>query len=326
MSATARRLSVAIETFPIDGTFTISRGAKREAVVVVAAITDGRHTGRGECTPYARYGETVEGVAAAISSYRGPLDRTALQTAMKAGAARNAIDCALWDIDAKAAGKPIHDLAGLPAPMPLVTAYTLSLASPDEMAAKARAAADKPLLKIKLGGSGDVGRLNAIRAARPDARIIVDANEGWTEENLTEMMRAAHAAGVELIEQPLPAGQDGALANRERLVPVCADESLHTRADLARLATLYDAVNIKLDKTGGLTEALLLRDEALKHGLKIMVGCMVATSLAMAPAILVAQGAGWCDLDGPLLLARDRTPALRYDGATLHPPSRDLWG
>lgn len=326
MPDTKRHLTATVETFPIEGTFTISRGAKREAVVVVASISDGRHTGRGECTPYARYGETVDGVAEAIRSYRGPLDRTALQAAVKPGAARNAIDCALWDLEAKSSGKRIHGLAGLPAPAPLTTAFTLSLGAPDEMAAKARAAADKPLLKIKLGGADDVSRLNAIRAARPDARIIVDANEGWTGETLPSMMRAAHSAGVELIEQPLPAGRDGALANRERLVPVCADESLHTRADLARLATLYDAVNIKLDKTGGLTEALLLRDEAIAHGLKIMVGCMVATSLAMAPAILVAQGASWCDLDGPLLLARDRSPALRYDGATLYPPSPELWG
>ncbi len=326
MPPASRHLSVAIESFPIDGTFTISRGAKREAVVVVATVTDGTHTGRGECTPYARYGETVDGVADLIRSYAGPLDRTHLQSAMKAGAARNAIDCALWDLEAKASGKRASDLAGLAPLAPLTTAFTLSLAAPEEMAAKAKAAADKPLLKIKLGGADDVTRLNAIRGARPDARIIVDANEGWTEANLPAMMHAAHAARVELVEQPLPAGSDGALASRERLVPVCADESLHTRADIAHLAALYDAVNIKLDKTGGLTEALLLREAARAHGLKIMVGCMVATSLAMAPAILIAQGAEWADLDGPLLLARDRTPSLHYDGATLHPPAPELWG
>ncbi len=319
-------VTYAVERYPIDGTFTISRGAKREAVVVVATISDGHHTGRGECTPYARYGETIDSAIATIDAARPEIALSTSAAAMPAGAARNAIDCALWDLNAKRSDRSVASLLLLTAPRPLVTAYTLSLDTPDAMAAKAALAADKPLLKLKLGGPDDVAHLTAVRGARPDARIIVDANEGWSVEAIAPLIQACHAARVELIEQPLPAGQDAALAARPRLVPICADESLHTRADLPRLATLYDAINIKLDKAGGLTEALALRDGARQLGLRIMVGCMVATSLAMAPAVLVAQGADWVDLDGPLLLARDRSPALRYDGAVLQPPTAALWG
>jgi L-alanine-DL-glutamate epimerase-like enolase superfamily enzyme len=319
-------LTVAIEVYPIEGTFTISRGSKREAIVVVATITDGHFTGRGEATPYARYGETVEAVADQIRAAAHLLDRDRLSQSMPAGAARNAIDCALWDFEAKRTNRTVAELAGLSALHPITTAYTLSLASADEMATRAKAASDKPLLKLKLGGPDDVARLRAVRQARLDARIIVDANESWTVEMLIPMLRAAAEAGVELIEQPLPTGQDDALASIDRIVPICADESLHTRADLPRLARCYDAVNIKLDKSGGLTEALTLRKAAETAGLKIMIGCMVATSLAMAPAVLLAQGAAWADLDGPLLLANDRAPGLTYSGATLHPPTPDVWG
>jgi L-alanine-DL-glutamate epimerase-like enolase superfamily enzyme len=323
-------LSVQIERWPIAGVFTIARGSRTEAVVVVAELSDGVHTGRGECVPYPRYEETPESVAAAITAMRGPLadglDRTMLQSAMPAGAARNALDCAFWDLEAKRAGKPAHVLAGLYAPRPLTTAYTISLAAPEVMAEAAATAAARPLLKIKLGSDGDAARLRAVRTAAPQAELIVDANEGWRAENLAENFAACAEAGVVLIEQPLPAKDDGALASVARPVPVCADESVHDRASLAALAGKYDMINIKLDKTGGLTEALLLADAAREHGLAVMVGCMVSTSLSIAPAILVAQAARIVDLDGPLLLAKDRPHGLRYDGSTVYPASPALWG
>ncbi len=329
MSVTLK-IQAAVETWPIAGTFTISRGAKREAAVVVAEASDGTHVGRGECCPYARYGETVEGVRETIASVRELRSRAELLQRMPAGAARNALDCALWDWEAKRTGRRAATLAGLPAPRPVTTAYTISLGAPEEMAAKAAAARATPLLKLKLGGAaengGDAERMRRVRAACPGTRLVADANEGWTPEALPELMAVAAETGLELIEQPLPAQADEALAAIERRVPVCADESLHTRADLARLAGLYDAVNIKLDKAGGLTEALALAAAARAAGLRIMVGCMVATSLAMAPALLLAQDADWVDLDGPLLLARDRHPGLVYDGAVVHPPQPALWG
>jgi L-alanine-DL-glutamate epimerase-like enolase superfamily enzyme len=322
----ALRINVTVEAWPIAGTFTISRGAKREATVVLATVSDGRLAGRGECVPYARYGETVDSVRGAIEALRPVTDRGSLQQAMPAGAARNALDCALWDLEAKRRGMSAAALAGLPPPAPLVTAYTISLGDAGAMTQAAMAARDKPLLKIKLGGRGDAERIRAVRAARPDARLIADANEAWTPELLPVLMAVAAECGFEAIEQPLPAGQDDALARIERRVPVCADESVHTSADLATLAGRYDAVNVKLDKAGGLTEALALAADARAAGFRIMVGCMVSTSLAMAPAMLLAQGADWVDLDGPLLLARDRQPGLVYEGALVHPPEPRLWG
>ncbi|MFS8038092.1 N-acetyl-D-Glu racemase DgcA [Xanthobacter sp. AM11] len=323
-------LTLSIERFPIAGTFTIARGSKTEAVVVEARITAGGVTGRGECVPYARYGETVEGVAAAIAALApeiaAGLTRAQLQERLPAGAARNALDCAFWDLEAKRSGVPAAVQAGVAPLRPLTTAFTLSLDTPDAMARRAAEAQGRPLLKLKLGAPGDVQRLAAIRAAAPAARLIVDANEGWDADQLPALLSACAAAGVELVEQPLPAGQDGALARIQRLVPVCADESVHDRAGLAALRDRYDAVNIKLDKAGGLTEALALAGAAQRAGFSIMVGCMLASSLAMAPALLVAQRAQVVDLDGPLLLARDRTPALRYDGAIVYPPAPDLWG
>ena len=324
------KLSVAIERWPIAGAFAISRGPKTEAVVVVAALDDGRHAGRGECVPYARYGETPEGVAAALQAMtpalaRG-LTRAGLQRALPPGAARNALDCAFWDIEAKRAGRPVHELAGLPPPRPLVTAYTISLGSPEEMAQAAERQAGRALLKIKLGAPGDLARLAAVRRAAPQAELIADANEGWTPANLAENLSACAAAGVTLVEQPLPAGGDDALAGMQRPIPVCADESAHDRASLAALTGKYDAVNIKLDKTGGLTEALAVADEAKRLGFSIMAGCMVATSLAMAPAMVLAQAARVVDLDGPLLLARDRPQGLKYDGSRVFPAAAGLWG
>lgn len=322
-------LHVRIERLPIAGTFTISRGSKTEAVVVVAEIREGEHMGRGECVPYARYGETPEGVAQMLHDLAPDiakgLDRLALQHRLPAGAARNALDCAFWDLEAKRSGIPAWQAAGIPPLRPLVTAYTLSLDTPEAMAAAARAA-NRPLLKLKLGGTDDAARLRAIRAAAPDARLIIDANEGWSPETLAENLAACAAVGVALIEQPLPAGADEMLRNLPRSVPLCADESVHDRASLAGLVGKYDAVNIKLDKAGGLTEALAMAAEARAHGFSLMVGCMLASSLAMAPALLVAQSAEVVDLDGPLLLARDREDGLLYEGSTVFPPAPKLWG
>jgi len=325
-----RRLKVAAETWPIAGGFTISRGAKHEAVVVVATIEAGANRGRGECVPYPRYGESVESVVGAIEALapeiEGGLDRDRLLNVLPSGAARNALDCALWDLEAKSRGVSVAALAGIGSLEPALTAFTISLASPEEMARKAREARHHPLLKLKLGGDGDEARLEAVREALPDARLIADANEAWSEINLEQMLEAAARARVELIEQPLPAGCDAMLYRIARIVPVCADESVHDRASLAKIACRYDAVNIKLDKTGGLTEALATMTEARALGLKIMVGCMVATSLAMAPALILAQGADFVDLDGPLLLARDRVPGLTYTAGEVFPPAPALWG
>jgi L-alanine-DL-glutamate epimerase-like enolase superfamily enzyme len=326
----ALSLRVTIERWPTAGAFTISRGSKSEAAVVVAELSDGTHNGRGECVPYPRYGETVERVAAQIESLRDALvhglDRIALQTAQRAGAARNALDCAFWDLEAKRSGKRVHALAGLATPQPLTTAYTISLGTPERMAEAARVASALPLLKVKLGADGDRARIAAVREAAPRARLIVDANEGWSANTLACNIAACAAAGVTLIEQPLPADHDEALTERPHVIPICADESAHDRASLSSLRNKYDAINIKLDKTGGLTEALALAQTAQREGLQIMVGCMVSTSLAIAPAILVAQGANVVDLDGPLLLARDRPHGLRYEGSIVYPSDPALWG
>lgn len=323
-------LDVTCEAFPIAGAFTISRGTKREAVVVVAHVGADGHVGRGECVPYGRYGETVDGVAAAIRACgaAGPLARDRIRSTLPAGAARNALDCALIDLEARRTGTTAAALLGVaPVGEPRLTCYTLSLEKPEAMARAAAAAADKPLLKLKLGGGmADAERLIAVRRARPDARLVADANEAWREADLAALLAAAKAAGLELIEQPLPAGADGALARIERIVPICADESAHTAGDIAQLADRYDAVNIKLDKAGGPSAALVMAEAARRAGLRVMVGCMVATSLAMAPAWLLAGYADWLDLDGPLLLARDREPAILYAGGMMQPPPLGLWG
>jgi len=323
-------LSLAVERWPIAGAFAISRGAKTEAVVVVVELHDGAARGRGECVPYARYGESVEDVMAAIEAMRprliAGLDRGGLQQAMPAGAARNGLDCAFWDLAAKRENRPVHELAGLAAPHAVTTAYTISLAAPQDMARAAERAADRALLKVKLGAPGDADRIAAVRKAAPKAALIVDANEGWDEAELAASLAACAEAGVVLVEQPLPEGRDRALAGLQRPIPVCADESAHGLASLPALAGKYDAVNIKLDKAGGLTEALQMLDAAERMGLAIMAGCMVATSLAMAPAVLVAQAARFVDLDGPLLLAKDREHGLRYADSLVYPPKPALWG
>ena len=319
-----------IEQWPIAGSFTISRGAKTEAVVVVTEITREGHVGRGECVPYARYGETPKTTLATIQALQqrvsAGLDRHVLQSMLPAGAARNALDCALVDLEAKTLGRRAWELFGKPAPHACTTAYTISLGSPEAMAEATAKAAHRPLLKIKLGGEGDAERIAAVRKAAAESELIVDANEAWTPNNLERNLAACADAGVTLIEQPLPAGHDDALAHIRRRVAVCADESVHARDSLAALRDRYDAVNIKLDKTGGLTEAMAMADAAQALGFEVMVGCMVATSLAMAPAMLVAQQARYVDLDGPLLLARDRDDGLRYDGSTVYPPDAALWG
>jgi L-alanine-DL-glutamate epimerase-like enolase superfamily enzyme len=331
-------VTLAVERWPIAGSFAISRGAKTQAVVVVAELNHGKAPnlarGRGECVPYARYGESVESVIAAIEAIRpqlaAGLDRVGLQQAMPPGAARNALDCAFWDLEAKQTGRPVHALAGLPAPRALTTALTISLAAPAAMAAAAAKVRERALLKIKLGGNNDHGgdpeRIAAVRAAAPGTTLIVDANEGWNESNLAGNLAACAKAGVVLVEQPLPEAQDGALAGIKRPIPVCADESAHDRSSLAALAGKYDAVNIKLDKAGGLTEALAMVADAERAGFTIMAGSMVATSLAVAPAVLMAQTARFVDLDGPLLLAKDRDGGLRYVDSLVYPPEPALWG
>ena len=325
-----QHLTVSRESWPLAAVFTIARGSKTAAEVVTVTLEQDGAVGRGECVPYARYGETVEGVIAELEAARaailGNRDRAAVPALVKASAARNALDCALWDLEAKRRGRAVWQLAGLPQPLPLVTAYTLSLADPAAMGEAAAAAAGRPLLKLKLGGRGDRERLAAVRRSAPAARLIVDANEGWAETELPAMFAACAEFGVELIEQPLPAGRDAALAEIERPVPVCADESIHVAADVAELAGRYDAINIKLDKTGGLTGALALADAAAARNMRLMVGCMVATSLSMAPGFLVAQRADYVDLDGPLLLRRDRVPGIRFDGSVMSPPPPELWG
>lgn len=318
------------EVFPIRGVFRISRGARTESRVVVAELRDGDVVGRGECMPYARYDETVESVLGEIESVRdavaGGADRDALQELLPPGAARNAVDCAFWDLEAKRANERAWSLAGVDAPAGVVTAYTLSLDAPDAMGAAAAAAKDRPLLKIKLAGEGDLERVAAIRENAPDATLIVDANEGWTPEMVEPFSAKLAELGVAMIEQPLPAADDAALADVAHPAPLCADESAHTSADIDRLAGRYDVVNIKLDKTGGLTEALKFRQAIRAAGMDVMVGCMIGTSLAMAPAMLVAAGARFVDLDGPLLLAEDRTPGLCYTGSQIAPPASALWG
>jgi L-alanine-DL-glutamate epimerase-like enolase superfamily enzyme len=325
-----RHLDIQMNSFPISGTFAISRGNKTTAEVVTCTIVENGHSGHGECVPYGRYGESMESVVAEIKAIRpaikAGLKRSDLIAAMKPGAARNAVDCALWDLEAKSTGICVASRLGIAKPKPLTTAYTISLSEPEEMAAKTRAQAHRPLLKVKVGTGDDESRIRAVRAAAPNAMIILDANEGWPEEVLVHHLQIAAEAGVALVEQPLPAGKDAMLAAIRRPMLVCADESVHHSGDLAALRDRYDAINIKLDKTGGLTEALAMKHEAQRLGFQIMIGCMVGSSLAMAPAVLLAQDAEFVDLDGPLLLARDRDPALRYEASLVFPPTAALWG
>jgi L-alanine-DL-glutamate epimerase-like enolase superfamily enzyme len=316
--------------WPMRGTFRISRGARTETPTVIAEVEEDGAIGKAECVPYPRYGESSDSVLAEIESVRpaieGGMSIAALQDAVPAGAARNALDCALWDLAAKQGGKRAWEVAGIEPPPPVLSAMTLSLDTPENMAAAARASAHLPLLKLKVTGGGDLQRVTAVRGGAPDSRLIVDANEGWRPEMLDSLLPALAGLGVELVEQPLPAESDDILLGREFAIPLCADEACHTRADLDRLHGRYPMINVKLDKSGGLSEALALVREARARGFRIMVGCMVGSSLAMAPALLLTPFAEYVDLDGPLLLARDCQPGLCYDGVTVHPPEAELWG
>ena len=326
-----RSLTAGIERWPVAGAFTIARGAKTHVDIVKATIAHDGAVGRGEATPIYYHGETAENVLAAVLGMRGPIEggmgRDELTTLLPRGAARNALDAALWDLEAKLSGTPAWRIAGLEEPKPLVTAYTISLGAPERMRADAEKAAEiYPLLKLKLAGEGDLERVAAVRAGAPRARLIVDANEAWTGLDVVHEASALAAFGVELIEQPVRAGEDAQLDGLESPIPLCADESCQDRADLVRCVGRYQAINIKLDKAGGLTEALALADEARAAGLELMVGCMLSTSLGIAPATLIGQWARWVDLDGPLLLAEDRNPGIGFAGASLAPPSPALWG
>ena len=318
------KITVVRDVFQLAQVFTISRGSRTQAEVLTVTVEGDGVAGHGECVPYARYGETLDSVTAQITGFRGAWPD--LPDALPAGAARNALDCAFWDHAAKRAGRRVWDLLGVPAPQPQITAYTLSLDAPEKMQAQAAQNADRPLLKIKLGTPDDMARLEAVRRGAPDAPIIVDANEGWTAEVYADLAPHLIRLGVQMVEQPLPASQDDMLAEIARPLPVCADESCHDRASLPGLRGKYDMVNIKLDKTGGLTEALALKRQAQAEGYGIMVGCMVGSSLAMAPATILAQGVAFTDLDGPLLLAEDRDEPLKFDPAGVHSPSPQLWG
>ena len=318
------RIEVTRDVFRLAQVFTISRGSRTQADVLTVSVTIGGVRGWGECVPYARYGETLDSVTAQIEGFSGAW--ADLPGALPAGAARNALDCAFWDLAAKAAGVRVWDLLKLPAPRPEITAYTLSLDTPDAMQVQAAQNAARPLLKIKLGTPDDMARLEAVRRGAPDSSIIVDANEGWSAEVYADLAPHLIRLGVQMVEQPMPAGADDMLGEIARPLPVCADESCHDRTSLPALRGKYDMVNIKLDKTGGLTEALALKGESIAQGYGVMVGCMVGSSLAMAPATILAQGVAFTDLDGPLLLAEDRAEPLIFDAAGVHAPTAGLWG
>lgn len=326
------RLHARIEHWPLVRPFAIARGTRREAVTLVVELLRNGVRGRGEAVPYARFGETPGSALAAVRSFFStsgvPPDRRTLAGRLPAGAARNALDCAYWDLEAKESGIPVWQRAGLPEPQPLVTAYTISLGAPDAMAEQAREAADRPLLKVKLGGDAgrEAARLRAVRQAAPDARLIVDANEGWSPATLEALASVLQDAKVELVEQPLPEAEEQGLGSVDFPLPLCADESCRTRADLDRVANLYTHINVKLDKTGGLSEALALCQAARERGLGIFVGCMMAGSLAVAPAFLLGALADYVDLDGPLYMRMDRLHGIETDHARLLPPERALWG
>jgi len=318
------------ESWLIEGSFTISRGSRTHANVVVVELQQGEHTGRGECVPYARYDESIESVIAELAALKDKiaagLTRQEMQTLLPAGAARNALDCAYWDLACKKSDQRIWQQLEITKPEPLITAFTLSLDTPERMKEAAIKNAHRPLLKLKLAGEGDVERVTAVREGSPDARIIVDANEGWNEAQYLAMVPELVKLGVEMIEQPFPASDDAALEHLPRPITLCADESCHDRSSLKHIIGRYDMINIKLDKTGGLTEAIALKKEAEEAGLTIMVGCMLATSLAMAPALIVAQDVQIVDLDGPLLLAEDRQPGIEFDDSLMKVYPAELWG
>ena len=320
-------ITVSSDIFKLAKVFTISRGSRTEAKVLTVRILKDGITGWGECVPYSRYNETLDSVERQIKGVSRGINRDSLLDELPAGAARNAVDCDLWDLEAKSKNKRVWEILNLKTPVPQITAYTLSLGTPENMYNQSIENNYRPLLKIKLGGGEeDIARIEQVRLGAPNSRIIVDANEGWSLELYRELAPVLLRLGVEMVEQPFPSHQDDALLEIERVLPVCADESCHDRGSLENLHGKYDIVNIKLDKTGGLTEALELRSAAQKAGYKVMVGCMVGSSLAMAPATLIAQGVDFTDLDGPLLLAEDRKNPLKYNENGVYPPEKELWG
>jgi L-Ala-D/L-Glu epimerase len=325
----SRTLTVIEQRWPLDKPFRIARGTRTEANVIVVTVTDGQHTGRGEAVPIARYNQSAASVLAQIESMRSEknLDRHRIQELLPAGAARNALDCALWDLEAKISGKRAWELANIPMVPEVETSVTISLDAPAATAAAAKANANAPILKLKLGGDDvDLARVEAVREAAPAARLLIDANESWSPSHYREIVPALKRLRVELIEQPFPADADEVLETLDRPIPVCADESYHTSADLPRLTNRYEVLNVKLDKTGGLTEALLLTERARESGFKLLIGCMVCTSLGIAPARLLASKADYVDLDGPLLLGRDRDHGIIYQCGKIGVPLRELWG
>ena len=329
MLNTAMRIDAHEQSWPLDKPFRIARGSRTEARVVVVTVTNGQYTGRGEAVPIARYGQTVESVLAQIESMKSEksLDRQKVQRSLPAGAARNALDCALWDLEAKVSGKRVWELANVAIAPEVETSFTISLDTPEKMATVARANATAPILKLKLGGDSlDLPRVEAVREAAPAARVLIDANESWSPDHFREIAPLLGQFGVDLIEQPFPADSDEVLETLDHPIPVCADESCHTSADLPRLTNRYEVINVKLDKTGGLTEALLLIERARESGFKLLIGCMVCTSLGIAPARVLASAADSVDLDGPLLLAGDRHHGLSYQGGKIGIPPRELWG
>lgn len=325
-----RTLRAQHDRFALSRPFRISRGVRTEANVVMVEIAEGGVVGRGEAVPYTRYGETVEQTLGAIESVRPLIEsgggRDALQLVLPAGAARNALDCALWDLDARLAGRTVADMLGEGQPGAVATALTIVIDTPGRMAEAAAAMADIPLLKIKLDGDDPAARIRAVRAAAPNPKLIVDPNESWDRQLLEAMQDVLVQARVDLLEQPVPAEADDWLEDFSPAVPICADEAIHVADDLDRVAARYQAVNVKLDKTGGLTEAILLARAARTRGLGLMTGCMVCSSLSIAPAMLVAALSDFADLDGPWWLAADRPGGVREDHGWLHPPAQGFWG
>ncbi|CAG9001489.1 MAG: L-Ala-D/L-Glu epimerase [Candidatus Celerinatantimonas neptuna] len=324
------QLQIYQQSWPIDGVFAISRGSRTEAKVILVELSEGGFTGRGECVPYARYNETLDSVTTQINNLTSALDneltRDELANLLQPGAARNALDCALWDLECKRRGQSIWSILGI-TPKPLTTAYTLSLDTPENMQQKVIQHRERPLFKLKLAGQGDLERVSAVRQGAPNARIIVDANEGWDEHIYRQIVPELVKLNVEMIEQPLPAKDDYILEKLEHPIPLCADESCHVSSDLPRLIGRYEMINIKVDKAGGLTEALILKEKAQQVGLDIMVGCMLGTSLSMAPAFVAAQSAKVVDLDGPLLLSEDRPNGFKFSKQSeMQLLKPQLWG
>ena len=326
----SRELHAQHDRFPLARPFRIARGVKTVADVVTVTLTDGMFTGRGEAVPYARYGETITSALAAIERVCGAVeagaDRSALLTLLPAGAARNAIDCALWDLEARQAGRSVAAMIGAPEPVALASALTIGIDTPDAMAAAAATMSDAPLLKVKVDADDPAARIRAVRAAAPNTALIVDPNESWDRDILDAMQPVLVEARVSLLEQPVSAIDDDWLEDFQPLVPICADEAVHVAADLDVIAARYQVINVKLDKAGGLTAALDLAQASRERGLGLMTGCMVSSSLSIAPALHIARLSDFVDLDGPLWLAADLEGGVTDHRGVLSPPAQGFWG